>query len=124
MTYQIQTYGGMTEVKTTGAVPLAERLSILKELHKLENYSSTGLLLINHKDATLDMSMEEADAFAQEIADLCIHWPIIGIFVVVNNTNRMVLDMAIGAAKYMGVPIEACESYREALTKSSRQWDF
>lgn len=120
MTHELQKRDGMTYVKTSGLVTLDERREIIQSLKDPHYLAPTGIVVIDHRDAEIDISLEEAFLFGQQIIQLRNQICIFEVIVIVNDANRAILDMSIMTAVYSGVFIHVCLNYAEALKKTSK----
>lgn len=108
-------------VKTAGRINQKERHSILKEIAEVNKTGPLKGILIDHRDAMMDMSGLASMNFADELVPLKLNKPGLGIYVVASYENRADIDLTVMPAICRGVPIQVCESRDEAVCKMSEK---
>ena len=94
-----------------------EREAITAQLGEMNALAPIHGLIIDHRRAEFEMSLEEAAIFAESIIRLNAVAPVLFICVVVSEGNRFIVDASVSLAAARGVPIRVYETRSEALGK-------
>jgi len=107
-------------VESVGDHPLEEREAIVKQLYEMNRNQPNRGVVVDHREAQIDMSPNEAYTFGKLIHHLQTMSLFPMICVVAAESNRFVIDLSATVASSRGVPITVCESRAEAMRKVSR----
>ncbi len=104
-------------VTTSGTVTAQERVEILDALRRLDNREAISTLIIDHRKANLECSLEDAVGFAGKLGEFLCFSGDTRCVVLPSESNRAVVDIAATklAVSQGDQQIEICNSIEEAL---------
>lgn len=122
MAYQLKSHDKIASVTTAQGIGLMEREAITAHLGELNTHSTVEGIIINHQNAHIDMTLDDAVSFAESIITLHSVKPLLFIYVIASPQNRFIIDTSVSLAAAKGVPIYVCEDESEALNEIERRF--
>ena len=122
MTYLLKSLYKIASVQTLDTLNRIEREAITQKLGELNASSDIRGLIIDHRRAHIEMTIEDAAIFAESVINLHDREPLLFIFVVASPQNRFIIDASVALAAARGVPISVYEDANEALLQIKRRF--